>query len=1430
MKYISTIFLILLTTSIAQAGYDDPFYDYRGQNSFREDYPYQPEEKFDPFTGTIRFIYTDIYLPGNGGLDLKIMRVYNSNIYRDYYGSLQLIPDSWVGLGWSLHMGRLVCPPVPDYKYLEMPDGSKHTFYTDYNNPGQWISKEYWILKQTGGGWEVLFTDGVKWIFYGGIYGSIPEPEGDVIYYPTAIITNPIGHQISISYQVIGNQTLIDHITDSCNRIIHFNYETTGMMNLNSIYVHGQYYRYYYDNIGDGYSLLRKVRYPCDPSNYYSYKYDYSSGPYYEYELERVYNPWGGYVDYTFITRQIYGYGHQRYYRCLSQRQETPGGAWTVNYETTINNCDSTVITDIENTKTSFILYGYNYNPNYGHNWKLGLMIRKRITGNGVNLLISNDYNKSPAISDDDYHGPTTRDYYVYVPRLITKEFTIDNKTYTTNYSNFDAYSQPRAISETGDASRTISRTYWYNTNLNIVDRLAAETINYNSTSYPTSYSYNDSGQILTKNVAGVITTYTYHSDGGPQPPGRDDIGNLKRVRDHSGRWIEYSEYEYGVPKIIKKHNVYSITRTVNWAGTIAAETDGRGYTTNFHYDGRNRLTRITPPIGDPTIIEYDGYGNYKKVKLDPGWTMYNYDDWGRVGYTENSVGVKINYLYDYIGRKILESYPYIGSPIWKEFTYDGLDRVKEIHHPDGSYVIYTYYQSKVTYRDEYGRNTEFQYRTFGNPFADNWLVSVKDALNQTTSYAYNAVGYLTSINADGGYNRTYHYNSKFFLDYEISPERGQTNYSYDNAGNLTQKTDANGNTTTYAYDNITRLTDINYPGNTYDISYTYDNADNITVVTTPSNTVNLTYNAVNQVTDKTLDIDGNSFPLNFTYDNRGNITRITYPDNQCVDFYYDNENRVLTIPGYIINSITYHPSGKEASYSTINGRTTTIQFHGSRYWISRITVDGGVMDEGYLYDDMGNLENLTDYINLPNSQSFTYDGIDRLRIFHGPWGNNGSYNYVSGYALSRRHQEIIGSNTTIYHYNSTTHRLSSTTGANAYQFTYDNNGNLLSMTKTPSYEKMTITYDYENRPIDITNYITSKRTIFTYDGQGTRVKKRTLLLPVRKTEGENNPVFSDYCYYITSPNGEVLYETGYYGTTKNKYVYLNGKRLAKVDKRGNKYFYHNDYLGSTKAMTDNLGTKVYSWLGYPFGDEYSSTGSNYNNYRFTGKEYDQSTGFYYFGARYYFPKIGRFITPDPIMGTGGLNLNEPISLNLYNYAKDNPLKYIDPSGNREMTAREVEIARQIMVKAEQSYFREKSRAHDGVRYTGGSWPEDIAADRIEPVSLEGLPGELSLKYMVNLRGEQLLSILSGGAYSPETKPLLEKVLWSIGTNEKIRVDLRLRKDLQKIYKIGYTKRADQKYDIYYLGGNDNITVIYRTLSPQAFENWLKQIEEYKGE
>ena len=63
-----------------------------------------------------------------------------------------------------------------------------------------------------------------------------------------------------------------------------------------------------------------------------------------------------------------------------------------------------------------------------------------------------------------------------------------------------------------------------------------------------------------------------------------------------------------------------------------------------------------------------------------------------------------------------------------------------------------------------------------------------------------------------------------------------------------------------------------------------------------------------------------------------------------------------------------------------------------------------------------------------------------------------------------------------------------------------------------------------------------------------------------------------------------------------------------------------------------------------------------------TGKERDTESGLDYFGARYYASSMGRFMSPDPIKITEDRVAN-PSTLNLYSYAANNPLKYVDPDG-----------------------------------------------------------------------------------------------------------------------------------------------------------------------
>ncbi|MGH8614353.1 MAG: RHS repeat domain-containing protein, partial [Gammaproteobacteria bacterium] len=103
---------------------------------------------------------------------------------------------------------------------------------------------------------------------------------------------------------------------------------------------------------------------------------------------------------------------------------------------------------------------------------------------------------------------------------------------------------------------------------------------------------------------------------------------------------------------------------------------------------------------------------------------------------------------------------------------------------------------------------------------------------------------------------------------------------------------------------------------------------------------------------------------------------------------------------------------------------------------------------------------------------------------------------------------------------------------------------------------------------------------------------------------------------------------------------------------------YHNDALGSAIAATDQDGRVVWRKSYAPYGQSIGPAASNEPGY--TGKFQEPDLGIQNFGARWYDPRIGRFLAIDP----AGFDAANPQSFNRYAYANNNPYKYVDPDGN----------------------------------------------------------------------------------------------------------------------------------------------------------------------
>jgi len=136
-------------------------------------------------------------------------------------------------------------------------------------------------------------------------------------------------------------------------------------------------------------------------------------------------------------------------------------------------------------------------------------------------------------------------------------------------------------------------------------------------------------------------------------------------------------------------------------------------------------------------------------------------------------------------------------------------------------------------------------------------------------------------------------------------------------------------------------------------------------------------------------------------------------------------------------------------------------------------------------------------------------------------------------------------------------------------------------------------------------------------------------------------------------------------GPTGESTLYVYGKSLvARKDSSGISY-HHQDFLSSNRFSTDVNGKLISRNVQDPYGkdvEEYGYRTALDNDYKFTGKEQDGDL--YYYGARYYQPSTGRFISPDPLI--------TPDSA--FAYASNNPLRFADPTGMRSEDVQRIDI------------------------------------------------------------------------------------------------------------------------------------------------------------
>ncbi|WP_405116038.1 RHS repeat-associated core domain-containing protein [Paenibacillus sp. FSL K6-1217] len=664
-------------------------------------------------------------------------------------------------------------------------------------------------------------------------------------------------------------------------------------------------------------------------------------------------------------------------------------------------------------------------------------------------------------------------------------------------------------------------------------------------------------------------------------------------------------------------------------------EYQGKWVQTQYHYDDLMRPIYMIDAVGNTITASYDAWGKQNLSTDAYGKryeTIYNLKSRNSVSYMQSasSSTEKFNYLsqnYDYKGNIIsimtYKDWPSQSNPIKESYRYD----------IQGNIVAYTDPNNNL---NADGVTTSYSY----DPL--NRLISIKDALNQTTFYTYDGNGKVTNVTIKAGNGLTENVSDKIYNELGVIKEKidGSSSQSerieYSNLGLPKVKVDRKGTIFNYNYDERNRLTSELISGQqneSEETKYIFsDGRTNQNTILHYTNGIQTAFQ--NEIVDSmgrkrgyyTVAGEHSAYILN-QKDATGRLTQINdYFLNFYTNYQYDKQriSKIQTNGNQAINSSSsanvvynYFPNGLVQSiiFPTLTDNTTLkteYTYNKALNWVESLTNKKGdqILSEfQYTYDNNGNVISITETKSDGTKQTsnYSYDALNRLSASN----RNGSSNKVI--------------------------------------YTYDLKGNRKTLEANDEIEKE---YTDSSHVYNLQNVLTSvtkgtSKTDYYYYADGLRYKK---------VNGNNE---TQYNYNF---NTEVITEEKNNGEQAN---YVRGDRvLVKKEKKDNNYLKDYYYLynghGDVIQIVDTSGTIVNSYSYDEWGNISNQFERISNPFKYTGEIYDEETGYYYLRARYYDPSIGRFLNEDTYEG----QIDNPLSMNFYTYVENNPLNFTDPSGH----------------------------------------------------------------------------------------------------------------------------------------------------------------------
>ncbi len=769
-----------------------------------------------------------------------------------------------------------------------------------------------------------------------------------------------------------------------------------------------------------------------------------------------------------------------------------------------------------------------------------------------------------------------------------------------------------------------------------------------------------------------------------------------------------------------------ALTHTTNYqydyaTGKTTQTIDPNGFVYQTTYDGLNRvLTQKIPDLTGPytpvlktSYIYTDTTGAVSVQEtdyLDGATTVNTYtylDGLDRPIQTRKQTEVSGSYdvsdtVYNNLGQTLKQSLPYTGTGIARTpatttaalYTinvYDAVGRTVNSSNATGTTInqyslwntIVTDPMSKVKeyYKDAYGNLVQVDEHNGASIYSTYYIWNLNGKLNKLTD----ALGNIRDFTYDGLGERL----SADDLHAPADLTFGVWNYAYDNAGNLIQSVSPNANTVNYTYDAANRNLTENWTGGAgTEVTYGYDTCFNgvtklcsVTMLS-GANTI-YKYDSNGNVTwdAKTIGTGG-TFTTQYKYNRQANLVTILYPNAGGVQYVYGNGGQIAKVQhnesggGYsdVVSNFNYSPTGQPTIINYANGVTTTNTYDASHLYrlATKTSINGGsthLQDTTYSYDPDGNITNLVDASGTDGSKTvaYTYDDLNRLLSATATGVAVGTTPYTHTYTYDAIGNITNRSDVGAYVYSGTGYaNPHAATKINGGPLTYDNDGNEL--TDSTIADAWKYVWNYKDEPTEIDFGTAAQYEKYDYDG--TRVA-------------------------VSQPSSANFYPNKYYeldwAGNNFENIYAGNTLVATVEILSggvfpHMYYVHTDDINGSNVVSDSTGAQNQLLDYYPYGNiRLNEQATTFNEEKQFGGHYsdDGQTNLNYFGARYYDPSFGRFVSEDPSFLAIGDDkqvkddtghdfttyLSDPQSLNSYSYAENNPITKIDSNGKSAIPA-----------------------------------------------------------------------------------------------------------------------------------------------------------------